>query len=535
VVSRDHPLRLRQLLGRLFALSGAIVLVAAVAGTLAYIHLLDNRRNLLQRIDPSELLVGQLLSNYLDQETGIRGYALSGHALFLQPYQSGLAAVATEDQQLAALLPARSEAGHLLAVIRQRASAWQTQFAQPSIAATGSGNRAFDSNAELMSGTNLFDSLRQSIDALRSDLSAEHHVAERRLATSSDELAAVMIASLVVILLNSVVIWVALRRVVLGPLSEVAAHARVVAGGDLEHEVGGTGPVEVAQLAAAIEAMRQRIFAEVATAHDAQAQLAEANAQLAEANAELARSNEDLEQFAYVASHDLQEPLRKVASFCQLLEQRYADQLDERGTQYIAFAVDGAKRMQVLINDLLAFSRIGRTTERFVDVDLAECLDLAVRNLAGAVEATGATVGASTELPTVHGDRTLLVALLQNLVGNAIKFHGDAAPDVQVAASRRDDGHWLLSVTDNGIGIESRFAERIFVIFQRLHGRDAYSGTGIGLAMCRKIVEFHGGQIWLDTEHSPGTRFYFTLPPNPVPPVPPAALFPPIPTDGEPE
>jgi light-regulated signal transduction histidine kinase (bacteriophytochrome) len=250
--------------------------------------------------------------------------------------------------------------------------------------------------------------------------------------------------------------------------------------------------------------MRRRIFAEVGTAYDAQVRLAAANT-------ELARSNEDLERFAYVASHDLQEPLRKVASFCQLLEQRYSDQLDDRGRQYIAFAVDGAKRMQVLINDLLAFSRIGRTTERFEEVSLDDCLELARHNLAAAVEATGADVRASTELPTVSGDRSLLVALLQNLIGNAIKFHGDATPEVEVAAQTAE-GQWLMSVSDNGIGIEPRFAERIFVIFQRLHGREAYTGTGIGLAMCRKIVEFHGGRIWLDTDHRPGTRFFFTLP-----------------------
>ena len=226
---------------------------------------------------------------------------------------------------------------------------------------------------------------------------------------------------------------------------------------------------------------------------------------------DLARSNQDLEQFAYVASHDLQEPLRKVTSFCQLLQQRYAGQLDERADQYIEFAVDGAKRMQVLITDLLIFSRIGRTTEHFEPVSLQACLELAERNLAERIDETGADVEVIGDLPTVNGDRALLISLLQNLVGNAIKFHSEARPLVRLSASH-EDGDWVMTVEDNGIGIEPRFAEKIFVIFQRLHGRDAYGGTGIGLAICKKIVEFHGGSIWLDVDYHPGARFRFTLP-----------------------
>lgn len=500
-----RPLRLRQFLARLFAFSGAIVILAGVAGSLAYVHLLDNRRNLFQRIDPAQLLASQLLSSYLDEETGVRGYALSGAPLFLQPYQSGGQQAAAVDRQLSPLLSGTTLAGRLLATVHQRAAAWETEFARPSIAAIQAGDRSFDGEAELQQGKTLFDSLRQSIGSLQSDLGSERRVAERRLATSSDELVTVALVSLAVIVLNGVVIWMSLRRLVVRPLRDVSADARTVSSGRLDHEVGSRGPVEVAELASDIETMRRRIFAEVASAQDAQAKLAAANV-------ELARSNEDLEQFAYVASHDLQEPLRKVASFCQLLEQRYGDQLDERGKQYIDFAVDGAKRMQILINDLLAFSRIGRTTERFAEVDLGDCLEQAQGNLADSIEATGATVRAGTEMPTVSGDRALLVALLQNLIGNAVKFHGDAPPEVEIDAAPTTDGFWVLSVSDNGIGIEPRFAERIFVIFQRLHGRESYSGTGIGLAMCRKIVEFHGGRIWLDTGFHPGTRFSFTLP-----------------------
>jgi light-regulated signal transduction histidine kinase (bacteriophytochrome) len=240
---------------------------------------------------------------------------------------------------------------------------------------------------------------------------------------------------------------------------------------------------------------------------------------LDEQTGELRRSNAELEQFAYVASHDLQEPLRKVASFCQLLEKRYADQLDERGVEYIGFAVDGAKRMQVLINDLLTFSRVGRSsTTKDVDVDLDAALDAALGNLTTAIEESGAEIARPTTLPRVAGDPTLLTMLWQNLIGNSVKFHRDGVePRIIVECepgAGEHDGEWLFSLQDNGIGIAEDFADKVFVIFQRLHGRDEYSGTGIGLALCKKIVEYHGGTIWIDTSFSDGTRIRFTLPVN---------------------
>jgi light-regulated signal transduction histidine kinase (bacteriophytochrome) len=225
---------------------------------------------------------------------------------------------------------------------------------------------------------------------------------------------------------------------------------------------------------------------------------------------DLQRSNAELEQFAYVASHDLQEPLRKVASFCQLLQRRYGGQLDERADQYIEYAVDGAKRMQVLINDLLAFSRVGRSAASAVPVALDEALAQARANLATAIAESGAVIEAGP-LPVVLGEPALLTAVFQNLLSNALKFHGAAAPHVVVTV-RRDGDQWEFSVSDNGIGIDAEYAERVFVIFQRLHDKSAYSGTGIGLAMSRKIIEFYGGRIWLDTAHSGGSRFLFTLP-----------------------
>ena len=225
---------------------------------------------------------------------------------------------------------------------------------------------------------------------------------------------------------------------------------------------------------------------------------------------DLRRSNEELERFAYVASHDLQEPLRMVASYVQLLGKRYKGKLDDDADEFIGYAADGATRMQRLIEDLLAFSRVGTRGAASGPVDVNAVLAGALSNLTLAIAESGASVTAG-DLPTVAGDSGQLGHVFQNLISNAVKFRGEQPPVVHISAERDGDG-WLFRVSDNGIGIAPEYFERIFVIFQRLHGREKYSGTGIGLAIARKIVERHGGRIWVESKPGNGTTFLFTLP-----------------------
>ncbi len=255
-------------------------------------------------------------------------------------------------------------------------------------------------------------------------------------------------------------------------------------------------------ITAIIRDVTERVRAEV--------ELKRTAARLAQQTAELKRSNEELQQFAYVASHDLQEPLRMVASYTQLLARRYRGKLDADADEFIEYAVDGARRMQALINDLLAYSRVGTRGQEFEPTDANAVFDQVVTDLGAAIEEAQAVV-TRDDLPTVVVDPSQFGQLLQNLLSNAIKFRGERPPRVHVSARLEDDA-WLFSVSDNGIGIAPEYTDRIFVIFQRLHSRAQYPGTGIGLAICKKIVERHGGRIWVESTPGEGSTFYFTLP-----------------------
>ena len=225
---------------------------------------------------------------------------------------------------------------------------------------------------------------------------------------------------------------------------------------------------------------------------------------------ELARSNQDLEQFAYVASHDLQEPLRMVATYTQLLAERYQGKLDSEADKYIHYAVDGALRMQKLVQDLLAFSRVGRQGLTLESVDCNAVLQASLVNMGAAIEESGAVIQ-HTQLPRVMADSSQLAQVFQNLVGNAIKFRGSEPPLIRVSAELKGK-QWVFSVADNGIGIAPEHAESVFAIFRRLHTRAEYPGDGIGLSICKKIIEQHGGRIWVESELGQGSTFEFTLP-----------------------
>ncbi len=248
---------------------------------------------------------------------------------------------------------------------------------------------------------------------------------------------------------------------------------------------------------------------------------------IAQRAAELSRSNRDLEQFAYVASHDLQEPLRMVGSYTELLRERYQDRLDADGIEFLRFAHDGVLRMRELIEALLAFARVGSRARPFEPVALDAVAERVLANLAEAIRRTGADVRFDP-LPSVEGDRVQLVQLIQNLVGNALKFTKGGPPRVRVSASRTG-AEWVITVQDHGIGIAPEFQEKVFQIFQRLHTREEYPGSGIGLSICRRVVERHGGRIWIESTGQPGegSAFRFTLPaPGAAPPTPPPAAVP---------
>jgi signal transduction histidine kinase len=477
---------------------------AMVAGGLALLGLRDNRERVVNTIDPARLQVQRLDTALVDQETGVRGYALSGQKNFLAPYYQG---VAEERNAISALqavigqLPP-SAAADLKSVAAQ-ARAWRAHYAQPTISQVSQTGKPAVSSPDILTGKTDFDALRARIGTLQAHISGVRGQAVAALNDSATVLDGVFIAVAVGLAAIVVLLAVGLRATVIKPLHRLAAEARRVAEGDFGHEVSLAGPREVTDLAVDVNTMRERILDELAATQ-------QANTVLQEHTEELERSNSELEQFAYIASHDLQEPLRKVASFTQLLQRRYAGQLDARADQYIEFAADGAKRMQALINDLLQYSRVGRSAREPSLVSSDAALAQARNNLAAVMEETGATVETG-HLPLVLAELPLLTAVFQNLLSNALKFSGDKPPRIVITCTR-DEPFWLFSFADNGIGIEPEYAERIFVIFQRLHERTAYPGTGIGLAMTRKIIEYFGGRIWLDTSHTEGSRFLFTLP-----------------------
>ncbi|MEV6260025.1 CHASE3 domain-containing protein [Streptomyces sp. NPDC051784] len=488
-------------------LAGFVLVVCGclVVGGLVLSRISDRTTELVDRIQPARSLSFQLQSSLLDQETGVRGFALTGDTTFLEPYENGVRSEQDRLRKLRSLTGDDQPYARDLDRIAEAAAQWRTVRADPLIAAVRESGPTGASSLPILRSKAEFDALRSLYNTQQNHLDDARDRARAQLDDARTTRDQVLFALVVGFVLAVVSLSVLLQRVVGRPLAALTEASHRVRSGAFDNRIEVRGPSDVSAVAAAAEDMRRRLVAELAESQDRETLLSEQTG-------ELRRSNSELEQFAYVASHDLQEPLRKVASFCQLLEKRYGEELDDRGRQYIDFAVDGAKRMQVLINDLLTFSRVGRVQQSWKPVDLDASLDRALSNLTLAVEDSGATVVRDAPLPELLGEATSLTMVWQNLIGNAIKFRRDDVPCHITVGCVQEGEYWHLSVADNGIGIAPEFADKVFIIFQRLHARDEYEGTGIGLSLCRKIIEFHGGRIWLDPEPDQGTLIHFTLP-----------------------
>jgi len=401
----------------------ALLTAAIVVGALA-ISAADAARNrVVNVLSPAALHGSRLYSALLNQETGVRGYLLSAQRPFLQPYNTGVADETAELRALRPLLTGLPAARSDLTATVRRIDNWRSRYAVPAIAQVTTSGRPLP-GANIATGKAEFDVVRTPLAAFQRYVANQRAIALRDLGTTTTILDVTAITIAVVLLLGLIALGIGLRSAAIRPLARLASDARQVAGGDLEHEVDPSGPREVHTLAVDVDRMRERVLRELSAVRAA-------NIALQARAHELERSNSELEQFAYVASHDLQEPLRKVASFCQLLQRRYIGQLDARADQYIEYAVDGATRMQALIDDLLAFSRVGRLEPEPVLVSCASALSQARVNLAAEIRATG-TVIETDELPSVRAEFSLLTSLFQNLLGNAVKFRSEKPPVIQI-------------------------------------------------------------------------------------------------------
>jgi signal transduction histidine kinase len=489
---------------------GALVLAGAIGGGFLLNRTDAVSGELVDNIQPARVAAYRLQAALRDQETALRGYAIAADRQFLEPYFDGQSVERSAADDIRSHLGDHREAMADLDAIERAAADWRAAYADPLIARVTPGVPTVVDATTADRGKTEFDWLRTLFDVQNDRLSAARQVGLDELQSVRAWRNGVLGGLIITFFAMTILLAVLVHSAVTRPLAALAAACRSITEGNFGERIIPRGPRDIRGIAVDVENMRQRIVDELDASRSARVNLDEQAV-------ELRRSNAELEQFAYVASHDLQEPLRKVASFCQLLEKRYGDKLDERGHEYIGFAVDGAKRMQILINDLLTFSRVGRLNATYTEVDLDATLDAALGNLSTAVEESDAQIIRPAEgLPRIDGDPTLLVMVWQNLISNAIKFRRDGvAPRIVIECDQRvreNGADWLFTVSDNGIGIPQEFADKVFVIFQRLHGRDAYSGTGIGLALCKKIVEHHGGNIWIDTTNTEGTRFRFTLP-----------------------
>ncbi|WP_369372000.1 ATP-binding protein [Promicromonospora sp. Populi] len=509
---------------RLARLLGAVAAMLAIALAVAVLALVQSR-GLDSRADGPyyEALVDAERASLAlsDAEASLRAYRETCNDAALEPWtravgSTGRITILTEIERRE--LAADAEVTLAYREAAELTDVWFENYAEPVVAAVDAAPAGqLDCQMALIGtvptaaeGEDLYQSARLAVLFYLGDLSAQRDAIVANAAVWEQVLLGAMVALVLVIVLMGTLMWLALESWVIRPLTELTAGVRVVSSGVLGREIRPVGAGEVALLAMHVETMRRELVHQVEEIRLSHQEVENAHTLLSEQARELERSNRDLEQFAYVASHDLQEPLRKVASFTQLLQKRYGGSLDERADQYIDFAVDGAKRMQRLIQDLLSFSRVGRTGVPREDVDLESVLTGALSELSERVAETGAEI-VHDPMPVVHGERALLQQLFMNLVGNSLKFRDPGrVPAIRIEV-RSMRAHWEISVVDNGIGIDAQYAERVFIIFQRLHPREQYPGTGIGLSLVKRIVEYHKGRIWIEPAAGGGTIVRFTL------------------------
>jgi signal transduction histidine kinase len=504
------------------ALTATALFIALTAADIAG----TTGRELSQRLQPATAASAVLLAEYQDEQIVLRNYVTSGQRIALQQYREVTAKIPGQQEKVAALVRGYPHMPGDLATASVAWRAWLARIAGPQLQASAQGDfaRARVLQANISSTRPYTLAIRLPVAALQSQLASLQMRVTALLVSAEGRVFAALAAVCAVIAVIAVGGVVAVRRWLLVPFAALRAAAESVAAGHYDTAIPTVGPVELADLGRSAELMRARLADALADARRAEerlrgrsSQLEKSNNSLTERSRQLETSNEELEQYAYIASHDLQEPLRKMASFCQLLARRYQGQLDEQADQYIAYVVDGARRMQELINDLLTFSRVGHSTVPTVEIDCNQVLERVRIDLAATVEEGGASIIVTGTLPTVRGDWARLVQLFENLVGNGIKFHGQEPPRIEISAAPDDTG-WRFAVADNGIGIEPQYADRIFALFQRLHSRAEYPGTGIGLAICKKIVDGYGGTLCFDSRLGEGTTFYWTMPREEVSP-----------------
>jgi signal transduction histidine kinase len=474
------------------ALAVTLVMTAVVLNAVAdQRRSADEARNAIA-VQASAARAARLLA---ELQVGSRGYIITGRESFLAPWKRAVGEIPAETDRLVRIttdpaqrelaLRLRADLGRFVrtesiptVTLARRDRAAARRIVQQSSGAQSDGIRALYDR---------FDQTEAMLAADRRERAARDADRERLLVI----LAALLFAGLVIGLTY------ALQRLVVRPVERVADAMQEVRAGDLETRVAVSGGGEIRMLERGFNAMAGG--------------LAEARESAEARREELERSNADLEQFAYVASHDLGEPLRVVAGFSELLERRYKGQLDERADRYIAHIVDAVTRMRELIDDLLEYARVGRADRPFTQVDLGDVMEQVRRSLASRIADRDGTLEVGP-LPGVHGDERQLGQLLQNLCANALKFSRDGVPPVVRVRAARNGKAWQVSVADNGIGMAPEHQDRVFQMFQRLHSREHYEGTGIGLAICEKIVTRHGGTIDVESEEGAGSTFTFTLP-----------------------